>query len=120
MRFATWSGRQRYLRISSDIANIFVVADEADLPVTPFEPHEVDRLRRSVALENRDHLAALQPGGCQPHRIEFRVDAEEHADVGSAGADRVRGLLKFYVAGEQRPQAIPVALIEQRGIARHR
>src|SRR2546430_17730753 len=96
---ATLSGRQRYVRISSDIANIFVVADEADLAGTPFEPHEVARLRRGAVLEHRDDLAALQPTRCQPHRIELRGDAEEQAYIGPAGANQVRGLLQIDVGG---------------------
>src|ERR1700737_1759962 len=55
--------RQRQLRVGGDIADIAVVADEADPAVAPLEPHHVARLRVGAVFEDRDHLPALDPGG---------------------------------------------------------
>src|SRR4029077_9051900 len=55
--------RKNQLRVVDDVADIFVVADEADPAVRPFQPHQVTRLHRLRILVDRDHLAAIEPGG---------------------------------------------------------
>src|SRR5262249_4000974 len=91
-------------RVVDDIADIFVVADEADPTVLPLQPHEVAGLCRLKTVVDRDSLAALKPGGDKPHRAAARIDAEEHADIGRSGAKRVRRLYQPHVVGQHRAQ----------------
>ena len=60
--------RQDELRVVDDVADIFVVADEADPTVPPLQPHQIAGLHRLRILVDRDHLAAIEPGGGEPHR----------------------------------------------------
>src|SRR5882724_1900262 len=112
--------RQPQFCVGDDIADIAVVVDEADLAVAPLEPHHVARLRIGAVFEHRDHFPALEPGWGEPHAIELVIDGEEHTDVRAADAKRVGRLMEFHVVGQQRPQAVPVPLVEERDIARHR
>src|SRR5437588_6477762 len=57
-RHGVW--RQDQLRVVDDVADITVVADEADLAVPPFQPHQIAGLRRLGILEDRDDLAAIE------------------------------------------------------------
>src|SRR5258708_12684115 len=101
------------------MAGITVVTEEGDAAVAPLEPHHITRLRIGAVCEDRDHFPSLEPGGGEPHTIELVVDGEEPADLRGAGAKRIRGLMQFDVVGQQRPQAVPVPLVEQRDIARY-
>ncbi len=47
---------------------LFLFADEADPTVRPLQPHQVAGLHRLRILPDRDHLAAIEPGGGEPHR----------------------------------------------------
>ena len=99
-------------------ADILVVADEADPTVRPFQSHKVAGLDRLRILPDRDHLAAaVEPGGGDPHR-GARIDAEEHAHVGGAGAQRVRRLDQPHVVSLHRA-AHPSRAVEQGDIAGH-
>ena len=111
--------RQHQFGVVDDVADITVVADEADAAVLPVQPHQVAGLHCQRILPDRDHLAALEPGGREPHAIDLGVDAEEHADVGGTGALRVRRLDQVHVVGQHRAQPVPVAPVEQRDIAGH-
>src|SRR5262245_36549455 len=110
---------QHQLGVLDDVADIFVVADEADPTVLPLQPHEVAGLYRLKTVVDCDYLAAFEPGGDKPHRAAARIDAEEHADVGGAGSRRVCRLNEPHVVGQHRAQCIPIALVEQRDITGH-
>jgi hypothetical protein len=60
--------RQDQFRVVDDIADIFVVTDEADPAVRLLYPHQIAGLHRSSILVDRDHLAAVEPGGGEPYR----------------------------------------------------
>src|SRR5215470_2740784 len=60
--------RQDQLRVVGDVAHIAVVADETDLVILPLQPHQVAGVHGLRILENRDHLAAIEPGGGEPYR----------------------------------------------------
>src|SRR5258707_12192214 len=77
--------RQDQLRVVDDVADITVVADEADPAVRPLQPHHVAGLHRLRILPDRDYLAAIEPGGGEPHRGAARIDAEEHANLRAPG-----------------------------------
>src|SRR5580698_2795548 len=77
--------RHHQLRVVDDVADIFVVADEADPAVRPLQPHQIAGLHHLSILPDRDHFAAIEPGGREAHRGAARIDAEEHADVGGTG-----------------------------------
>src|ERR1700730_9782530 len=89
--------RQRQLGVGGDIADIAVVADEADPPVAPLEPHDVARLRIGAIFEDGDHLAAPEPGWSEPQAAHLGVEREEHADVRGADAKRMHGLIELHV-----------------------
>lgn len=95
-----------------------IVSNEDDAIVAPLQPHEISRCRIVLTLEDRDDFAAFEPGGRQPDVIEPGVSVEEHADVLRSASDRMRRLHEFHIIGEQRAQARPIALIEQRDVTR--
>src|ERR1700722_15840576 len=113
-------GRQRQLGVYGDIGDIAVVADETDPAVAPLEPHDVARLRISAVFEDRDHLPTLEPGRGERYAIDLGVQCKEQTDIRTADAKRMQRLMELDVVGQQRPQAVPVSLVEQRDITRHR
>ncbi|CDN51496.1 Hypothetical protein RG540_PA08200 (plasmid) [Neorhizobium galegae bv. orientalis str. HAMBI 540] len=116
-RKSGWAGSEHQFRIIDIVRSVAIIADETDPFAAPFQPHDVGRFRVALGAENGDDLPALQPGGDKPYFVALGVDREEQTDVCSAGAQRVRGLLKFHVLGEERAQTIPVPLVEQRNVA---
>src|SRR5258708_39511027 len=68
---------------------------------------------RGTVLEDSNDFSVLQPRRHQVNRLAAGIDAEEHAHIPRADADRVSGLVELDVIREQRAQAFPVAKIEQ-------
>ena len=107
--------RQRQICVGGDIADIAVVVDKTDPAVTPLEPHDVARLRISAVFEHRDHFPTLEPGRGEPRAIDLGVQREEQSNVRTA--DAKRALMQLDVVGQQRPQVVPVPLVEARHTA---
>ena len=111
--------RQCQLCVGGDIADIAVVADVSDLVVAPLEPHYVGRLWIGAVFEDSDHFPTLEPGRGERYTLDLGVQSEEQTDVRTADAKRMQRLMELDVVGQQRPQAVPVSLIEQRDVTRH-
>ena len=103
--------RQRQLCVGGDIADVPVVVDETDLAVAPLEPHYVAWFRIGATFETRDYLSTFKPRRGERYAIDLRVQCEEQTDIRTADAKRVQRLMEFDVVGQQRPQAVPVALL---------
>jgi len=52
--------RQDQFRVVDDVADIFVVADEAHPAFCLLQPHQIAGLHRRSILVDRDHLAAIE------------------------------------------------------------
>src|SRR5260370_17367388 len=65
--------RQDQFRVVDNVADITVVADEADPAVLPFQPHQVAGLLRLRIRPDRDHLPTLDPAWAEPHSLALGV-----------------------------------------------
>src|SRR5271165_1370919 len=77
---------QDQLRVVCDISHMPVVADEADPAAGPLQPHKGTGPRGLGTVPDGDHFAAVEPGGGECDGRATGIDAEEHADLGAAGA----------------------------------